>query len=374
MSGRLAMDEPRRAFGPGGEATVAPPGSQPEERAMNLRQLSFATFNLYNLNEAGVAVYTDRDGWSEDEHRRKIAWTAHQIQLMQADVVGLQELWHADSLQRALEASGEADRYTMVVPPDADGRRIVCAALVRNGLLAGAPEWIADFPEGFLLRSSGDDPQTPQVSVTIRGFSRPVLHFAIRPREAGPEVHVYVCHLKSKAPHQVFREAWYRRDESRYQPHTLALGSALATVRRTAEAAALRFILTERLKGNDTPVVVLGDINDGQHSNTANILTEQPRYLVGDARGGADNALYTAQTLQEYRDTRDVYYTHVHQDIRESLDHILVSEQFYDHSRKRQWLFDGLVINNDHLNFDNHKESGTNDHGIVRASFRWKPA
>jgi endonuclease/exonuclease/phosphatase family metal-dependent hydrolase len=342
---------------------------------MNLRQLSFATFNLYNLNEAGAAIiYTDKDGWSEAEYRRKIAWTAHQIQLMQADVIGLQELWHADSLRRALESSGEAGHDTMVVPPDADGRRIVCAAPVRNGLLAGAPEWIADFPEGFLLRSSGDDPQTPQVSVTIRGFSRPVLRFAIRPREAGPDVHVSVRHLKSKAPHQVFREPWYRRDESRYQPHALALGSALATIRRTAEAAALRLVLTGRLKGNDTPVVVRGDINDGQHSNTANILTEQPRYLVGDARGGADNALYTAQTLQEYRDTRDVCYTHVHQDIRESPDHILVSEQFYDHSRKRLWLFDGLVINNDHLNFDNHAASGTNDHGIVRARFRWKPA
>ncbi len=71
---------------------------------------------------------------------------------------------------------------------------------------------------------------------------------------------------------------------------------------------------------------MLGDINDGQHSNTANVLTEQPRYLVGDSRGGVDNGLYTAQTLQEYRDTRDVYYTHVHLDLRESLDHVLVSE------------------------------------------------
>ena len=80
-------------------------------------------------------------------------------------------------------------------------------------------------------------------------------------------------------------------------------------------------------------MIVLGDLNDGQHSNTLNILTEQPRYLVGDVRGGADIGLYTAQTLQEYRDTRDVYYTHVHKDLRESLDHVLVSEQFYDNSR-----------------------------------------
>jgi predicted extracellular nuclease len=127
-------------------------------------------------------------------------------------------------------------------------------------------------------------------------------------------------------------------------------------VRRTAEAAALRFILSEQMKGTRTPVVVLGDVNDGQHSNTVNILTEQPRYLVGESRGGGDAALYTAQTLQEYRNTRDVYYTHIYQDIMESLDRILVSEEFYDNSRRRLWMFDGLSVNNDHLNFDTHKE------------------
>ena len=341
---------------------------------MNLRELSFATFNLYNLNQPGLPIYTDADGWTEAEHAMKLRWTAHQIQLMKADVFGLQELWHAQSMQQALDSSGLAADYTVVAPPDANGTRIVCAALVRTALLSGTPEWIVDFPEGFVLSSTGDDPQTPQIDVAIDGYSRPVLHLTIRPREAGPDVHVYVVHFKSKAPTQVFRERWFRRDEARYKPHATNLGAALSTIRRTAEAAALRYLLTSRMKGNDDPVVVLGDINDGQHSNTANILTEQPRYLVGDARGGADNGLYTAQTLQEYRDTRDVYYTHVHQDIRESLDHILVSEQFYDHSRKRQWLFDGLVINNDHLNFDDHKSSGTNDHGIVKASFKWRPA
>jgi predicted extracellular nuclease len=137
---------------------------------------------------------------------------------------------------------------------------------------------------------------------------------------------------------------------------------------------ALRVLLTDALKGTGTPVVVLGDINDGQASNTANILTEQPRFLVGGSTGGSDVGLYTAQTLQEYQDTRDVYYTHVHQDLRESLDHVLVSEQFYDNSRRRLWLFDGLVINNDHLNFDNHKETGTGDHGVVKVSFVFNPA
>ena len=33
----------------------------------------------------------------------------------------------------------------------------------------------------------------------------------------------------------------------------------------------------------------------------------------------------------------------------------------------------GLAINNDHLNFDDHKADGTNDHGIIRAVFKHKP-
>jgi hypothetical protein len=57
----------------------------------------------------------------------------------------------------------------------------------------------------------------------------------------------------------------------------------------------------------------------------------------------------------------------------ESLDHILVSEEFYDNSRRRIWMFDGMSVNNDHLNFDDHKEMGTNDHGVICATFKYNP-
>lgn len=340
---------------------------------MNLKRLSICTFNLYNLNEPGIPIYTDANGWSQAEYDLKIDWTQRILRLLEADVFGFQELWNADSIRRALDAADKTAEYDLLVPPDTDGRRIVCAAIVRKGLLSGTPEWIENFPPKFVLKSSGDDPQTPAIGVSIDRFSRPVLHFEIAPREDHPPVHIYVCHFKSKGPTQVYREPWFRAEEETYKKHQTSIGAAISTIRRTAEAAALRFMLTEQMKNTRTPVVVLGDINDGQHSNTANILTEQPKYLVGDSRGGGDISLYTAQTLQEYRSTRDVYYTHVHQDIMESLDHILVSEEFYDNSRRRLWMFDGMTVNNDHLNFDDHKDSGTNDHGIVCAWFKHKP-
>ena len=79
------------------------------------------------------------------------------------------------------------------------------------------------------------------------------------------------------------------------------------------------------------------DINDAQNSNSANILTEQPRYLVGDSLAGGDVSPYTAQTPQEYRST------HIVQDMMGSLDHVLVGEEFYANRRKRIWMFDGMT-------------------------------
>lgn len=339
---------------------------------MDLKRLTIGTFNLYNLNEPGLPIYTG-NGWTQAEYDLKIAWTARMIGRFRPDVFGFQELWHADSVRRALAVAGLEADYDLLAPPDATGGKIVCAAIVRKGLLTGAPRWIVQFPKKFVLKSSGDDPQTPAISVNIRSFSRPVLHFTISPHSEHEDVHLYVCHFKSKGPTQIGREDWFRAERDIYSRHRLGLGAAISTIRRTAEAAALRFILSEQMKGSRTGVIVLGDINDGQHSNTVNILTEQPNFLVGDSLGGGDSALYTAQTLQEYRNTRDVYYTHVFKDIMESLDHILVSEEFYDNSRRRIWIFDGMTVDNDHLNVDDHKLDGTNDHGVICAAFKYRP-
>lgn len=340
---------------------------------MNLGNLSFTTFNLFNLNEPGLPIYSDEDGWDHEAYEKKISWTSLNIGLMKSDVFGFQELWHGASLTRAFDTAGLLEEYDLLTPEGHVGQRIVCGGAVRKGLLIGEQEWISEFPEAFKLQSRGDDAQTAEISVQIDSFSRPVLHFQIQPREDHEPIHIFVCHFKSKGPTKIFREPWFNADKEKYKNHTEALGSSLSTIRRTAEAAALRVILTNLTKYTDTPVVVLGDINDGVHSNTMNVLGGQPRYLTGLSSGGADTDLYTSQTLQNYRSQRDVYYTHEFNRTRESLDQILVSQEFYDNSRKRVWSFDGLIVANDHLNSGDHKVSGTNDHGIVKASFKYRP-
>ncbi|QDU80499.1 Endonuclease/Exonuclease/phosphatase family protein [Polystyrenella longa] len=339
------------------------------------KRLSFATCNLFNTNEPGLPMYRNTIGWTEEQYLKKVEWLGRTIATVDADVWGFQELWHRKSLANVFKKAKLSSQYTLLAPTSHKGGKIICAGAVRKEMLVGEPEWIVNFPDKFLLFDSGDDPQTPEISVSLKSFSRPVLHFRIKSHDDSNEISVFVTHLKSKMPAQVDSEDWFKSDKPFYSRHREGVGAALSTIRRTAEASALRMLLTEAMKGNDNPVVVLGDLNDDKRSNTLNIITGQPNYLLGGlTQGGSDVDLYSTGTLQEYRSERDVYYTHVHQNSRESLDHILVSQEFYDNSRKRIWAFVGSEIMNDHLNREDHKESGTTDHGIVKATFEFRPA
>jgi len=337
-------------------------------------RFSVATCNLFNLNRPGLPMYRDPDGWDQAAYDRKIEWTAAQIRRIDADVWGFQELWHQDALADLIAAARLDEEYRLLTPPVQQGGRIICAAAVRADLLQGDPEWIEAFPERFVLEGGGDDPQTGDIAVKIDRFSRPVLRFRIRPRKNGSDIVCLVAHLKSKRPTDIYNEGWYRRDSDYYGKHRDAIGGALATVRRTAEALALRMILTDTLKGTDVPLIVLGDLNDGSESNTLALITGQPNYIVSALhRGGSDTDLYSVGDIQNLHSMRDVYYTHVYQQSLESLDHILVSQELYDLSKKRVWALRGMQLFNDHLNRDDHKEAGTTDHGIVWADFEYWP-
>jgi len=58
----------------------------------NSRDISFATFNLYNLHLPGQRIYTDADGWSPEEYDAKVKWIGARLRELDADVIGFQEV------------------------------------------------------------------------------------------------------------------------------------------------------------------------------------------------------------------------------------------------------------------------------------------
>jgi len=357
----------------------------------NMRDLSFATFNLLNLQVPGGLTYSDRPPFPDDAegraaYDRKIAWTGEKIRMLDAEVIAFQELWAHEALEAAFDAAGLRGDYDLVAR-DAPGRgRPQVALAVRkdrhgNPQLRPGADWIADFPADFRFDGLREtDGAEEEITITINRFSRPILRAVVQAEGTGPTpppVTVYVAHLKSKGP---ARLSFARPQPVALETYTGITMSAVAHIRRVMEAGALRAILNGVMTAeNDraiSPVVVLGDLNDDTMSVTNELISDQPSFrVIEKSRAGlsADKGLYAAERLQQYRSARHVYYTHIYKHKRESLDHILVSEEFYDHSRKRHWSFRELEVYNDHLNRDAFEDEGATDHGLVRAYFDWNP-
>lgn len=351
-----------------------------------MAKLSFATFNLRNLQLPGKTYYAGSKPYSKEEYEAKIRWTARMLQTLKADVIGFQELWSPKGLEEAFKEAGLLDEYDIVAREAAVGKVQVGLA-ARQGMLKGEPEWM-ELPEELHLakrrkvgKQGTRNVYEDEVRVNFKQFSRPPLCATIKPlspRKA-PQVKVIVAHLKSKRPTNIWREI---RQHPEIKPHQEALGSALSTIRRATEAAALRIHLNKILEGTTKGVIVMGDLNDSTLSTTTTLLTEQPPYKLFEAsRAGktSDTGLYSAAMLQQYRSLRDVYFTHIYENQMESLDHILFSEEFYDHSQQRRWSFHEMKVYNDHL-FEAHKARKNvvphllpSDHGIVKVVFDHNP-
>jgi endonuclease/exonuclease/phosphatase family metal-dependent hydrolase len=332
----------------------------------NSKNISFATFNLYNLQLPGLEWH--KNIYTQEQYDKKITWSAAMLAHLDADVIAFQELWSKQCLIDLFKHAGLADNYKLCFIKD-KWYNIAVAAAVRKPWQVEKQKLHKKFPSGITLNKPlSDDGEDDELDISIDRFSRSVLQLSIGHQEADiPTIEVFVSHLKSKRPTQL------QASSPALKLHQDTIGSAISTIRRTAEAAALRVLLTKQMKKTDQPVVVLGDLNDSTLSNTLSILTQQPplrRYEASRTGSRNDIGLYIASILQQMRSTRDVYYTHEFKGIQEVIDHVLVSEQFYDHSDKRVWSFKEMRVWNDYVD---DEDKSTSDHGVVCARFVHDP-
>ena len=259
--------------------------------------ITFATFNLYNLQVPEETYYGK--SYSPEQYRQKIEWSADLVRKLNADVIAFQELWNARCLEDIFSSPVLAGQYSLhFIKPT--WYNIAVAAAVRNSWAVSGTVVHKEFPDEFKLvkrlnRSDEDD----DIDVTIGKFSRSILQVNLNHSTdpAPDDIHVFCTHLKSKLPTRLDRE---ENDNPAFKHHDDAVGAAISTIRRTAEAAALRWILTEDMKDTNHPVVVLGDFNDSQLSNTLAIIGSQPTLRLREAsRAGnrSDTGLYSAGSL-----------------------------------------------------------------------------
>ena len=321
-------------------------------------RIKIGSFNLFNLALPEISYYENLK-YSQADYRKKVEWTAGQLRIMDCDIVAFQEVFHKKALNAVAEASGIYPGIVPIVPDEIGDKP-------RVGLISRLPvlsyESIADFPDNTLFRQG--DLRLPNFQ-----FRRPVLKASVQLPNGRVAV-IFAVHLKSKRPA-------IADEGKRFNFMEIAKGEFLSLVQRGMEAQALRCLVLKEAERTRTPVIVLGDFNDAAHSTTTDLIMGKPPevYYPQDIKLRIwDTLLYLTSDIQIKKGFRDVFYTHMQNNNYESLDHILVSEEFVAENPKHIGLVEYVRYLNDHLfesyQSDEEVKSWQSDHGQVVVSIR----
>jgi len=319
-----------------------------------------ATFNLFNLVAPNTRYYGKRM-YTQETFDQKKAWICGQLQKMNADIVGFQEVFHEEALKEVIAESGIYPN-AHILTAGASGEAPVVGLVSRFPIRKH--EVIVDFPE--VLDYEG-------LEIPIRQFRRPVLkaELEIRPNF---NLTCFVIHLKSKRP--LFTKEKNQRKDN---PIELAKGQARALILRAAEATAMRAVLVKYMRNKAHAVVVIGDMNDTGLAVSSRILSgENPFRNMPQAKKKAiwDVLLYHVKDVQARRSFQDFYYTHIYNGHYESLDHIMVSEELVQENPKHLGRVGYVRVLNDHLIDETLSNKGVknwqSDHGQVVATIEFK--
>lgn len=322
----------------------------------NWATLSVASCNLLDLARPGREFYEGVPPYDDNEYARKIDWLGATLARLNADIIGFQEVWDENALKAAVARSGL--RYDHVAAPGAETGAVgtPCVGLATR-LKVESLEAVRDF-------APHERVDIPELGAHTR-FERPVLKAALRMRH-GQQVHVLVCHLKSKRPKYLQDEAG-NPTEDRDDPVVTVRASLRSLLMRASEAAALRGLVLQLIQRTREPLILLGDMNDGPHSVTSQMIAANQ--AVAYDRAARDVALFHAWEVQtEPALKRDLAYSHVYQGWPDMLDQVWVSEEFVASAKFALGDVKRVEVFNDHLH--ESRERWRSDHGFVRALLR----
>jgi len=319
--------------------------------------LKIGSFNLFNLALPNEKYYNR--SYRQDDYNKKVSWISGQLNRMDADIVGFQEVFSQKALENVLTASGRYSGADLKVS-GRNGQGPAVALVSRFKIIDA--DIIFDFPKEAVL-------DIDDIEIPIYKFSRPVLKTRVQIKP-GLDVIIFVVHLKSKRPK-------IADDVDPHNPKERAKGHARSLMLRAAETTALRHLLLDAMQGTSLPVVVMGDFNDDGSAVTSKIMcgTQPWRNLDMNTKLQLwDTLLYNVKDIQARQSYRDVYYSHMHNGHYDSLDHILVSQEFVRQNPKRIGFVEYVKVFNDHLidqTLSNDRIPGwESDHGQVVTTIR----
>lgn len=286
---------------------------------MAAAEIVVMTWNVENLFRPATDAAPD----GKDTYERKLDYLAATIRAVAPDALAVQEVGSPEAAADLRAALG--DSWHVGVSAHGDDRGIRVAVLSPHGITVEAD--VVDFPAGALRA-------VPDVDHGVLArLGRGALRVHVDAPGAG--LRMLTTHLKSKLLTYPGNRRFPRSENER------ARGAGFATLRRTAEAVALRVHLnsamaTTAVGGQPAvPTVLCGDLNDGVDAVTT-VLLEGP--TDGDPNRpdkGDPVRLYNLGRLLPPQRA----YSRIFEGRGELIDHIMVSRDL----RLRVTAVDALV-------------------------------
>lgn len=344
--------------------------------------MKLATFNLYQFAKPGTFWYEEKANnthtpaaWTE-----KKGWILNQLQEMDADVVGFQEIFEVDELRDLCSQAGYPHFNTVDAPAVSDEN---------NKIFVGPVVGIASRHPIVQASAVPIDPMVIEqlpVSDDFR-FSRTPVRAVVDVPAQGHLV-VYVAHLKSKRPIADLPDLTGADWETTVHESMRATsrGHTASLLQRGAEATALYHAMSSEIAADaDTPIVVLGDLNDDPASIPMEAITMRGRIFEiaeissGDWPSGTmpmihnrrfSDAWTVAPQLDEERAP-----THIFKGKGGVLDYILVSNTLTGVVSSHRARVVSCEVLNSHLFSDGVGDKRQSDHGqvVVELAFTGKP-
>jgi endonuclease/exonuclease/phosphatase family metal-dependent hydrolase len=304
------------------------------------QSLTFATANLFNFLQPPNAFYDFENIYDSKAWQEKCAWTQARVQELNADIIGLQEVFSIEAAQTLFKQSGYPYFVTIDQPEveqDYIYSKPVVALASKYPIKESKPVTISTIVE-------------TQYHTSPPPFSRKPL-FAIVEVENIGEVAVCVCHLKSQ-------RAVEPMDSEQSQE---SVGRWLSGVQRGWESIMLKLYMHECYELHPMPSIVMGDFNQPLSSDiTHHIVTnpdQDPRSLILKDSW----EIYATDDTDKPRSP-----THYHFSKGNVLDYILLSQEFQpDSDYSMADIVEYKVIDQHLINPMFYRDKQASDHAFV---------
>ena len=217
-----------------------------------------ATFNLFQFCSPEFSFYTKKEKFKKDDWEEKKNWIKEQLQKMDCDIVGFQEVFSQEELKELVLECGFKE-FVVTQNPKLDEKNKV----YKSTTVALASK----FPIKEIKKVSKNENLT---------FAREPIK-AIISLKNDLDINVYVAHLKSNRLNEF--EYKFTKDstlEEKKEKLNIALKNnySLSLKQRLNEAKALHFDIKKQI----LPSILLCDLNDREFSITIDALTNKRFY------------------------------------------------------------------------------------------------